>query len=186
MIEPQLDQTPSVTQNIPTSMGGIKPLDFSTATQTNTNSMKKLPIATIVVLLFAVFAGVGTGYGFNKIGKSGSAALGTAGPIQQVATTGNIKDGDVFGSADESTFKDSAEGYIKAGGIEGEGSHQLVRPGGETQTVYLTSSVTDMDKFVGMEVKVWGETFKGQKAGWLMDVGRVQILKSQGVEPTEE
>jgi hypothetical protein len=94
--------------------------------------------------------------------------------------------GDVFGVQDEKTFKDSAEGYLEIGGLDGEGSHKLLRPGGDSQTVYLTSSVTDLDKFDGMSVKVWGETFKGQKAGWLMDVGRVQIVSPQGEKPTEE
>jgi hypothetical protein len=30
---------------------------------------------------------------------------------------------------------------------------------------------------VGKKVQVWGETFKGQKAGWLMDVGRIKALE---------
>jgi hypothetical protein len=94
-----------------------------------------------------------------------------------------IKAGDVFGSSDEASFKDRAEGYLEAGGINGEGSHALVRSKDVSQTVYLTSSVTDLDKFVGMEVKVWGETFRGQAAGWLMDVGRVEVTTVAGVKP---
>lgn len=66
-----------------------------------------------------------------------------------------------------------------------EGSHKLLRTGGNSQTVYLTSSVTDLDKFNGMEVKVWGETQAGNKVGWLMDVGRVEIVNVKGVVPEE-
>ena len=79
--------------------------------------------------------------------------------------------------ADEKSFTDSAEGSLTAGGIDGEGSHHLVRPGGDSQNVYLTSSIIDLDQFVGHSVKIWGETFQAQQAGWLMDVGRLQVLE---------
>ena len=73
------------------------------------------------------------------------------------------------------TFKDSIVGLLKEGGIEGEGNFHLERPGGVSQNVYLTSSTVDLSKYVGKKVKVWGQTFQGQKAGWLMDVGLVEI-----------
>ncbi len=66
---------------------------------------------------------------------------------------------------------------MEKGGLEGEGSHKLIRPGGDDQTVYLTSSIVDLDKFAGHKVKVWGETFSSQKAGWLMDVGKLKVLE---------
>jgi len=66
---------------------------------------------------------------------------------------------------------------LEQGGIEGEGSHKLTREGGESQTLYLTSTVVDLEQFVGRKVQVWGETFAAQKAGWLMDVGRVKVLE---------
>ena len=68
------------------------------------------------------------------------------------------------------------EGNLESGGINGEGTHKLIRPGGDSQTVYLTSSVLDLNQFVGKKVKVWGQTFSAKKAGWLMDVGRVEVL----------
>jgi len=34
-----------------------------------------------------------------------------------------------------------------------------------------------LDQFVGRKIQIWGETYKAQKAGWLMDVGRVKILE---------
>ena len=87
-----------------------------------------------------------------------------------------IKTDKVVGSTDTKTFRDSTEGVLEKGGLDGEGTHHLVRPGGESQTAYLTSSVIDLDLYVGKKVKVYGETFQGQKAGWLMDVGKIELL----------
>lgn len=81
-----------------------------------------------------------------------------------------------IGIKDKKTFKDQAEGLLKEGGIDGEGNFHLERPGGKSQNVYLTSSTVDLSKYVGKKVKVWGETFSSQKAGWLMDVGLVEIF----------
>jgi len=153
---------------------------------TQTSDMKKNLTLTLIVALIAVVAGIGTGYGGYKLqAKAGKSTSQSSGDIQKVA--GNvIQVGDVFGVNDSDTFSDSAQGYLEAGGLDGEGSHRLLRPGGESQTVYLTSSVTDLNPLVGMEVKVSGETFKGQKAGWLMDVGRVEVLKTIGDRPITE
>ncbi len=82
----------------------------------------------------------------------------------------------VVGSTDTKVFRDSAEGVLEKGGINGEGTHKLIRPGGESQTVYLTSSVVNLNDFVGKKVRVWGETQAAQKAGWFMDVGRVELI----------
>lgn len=147
---------------------------------------KKIMNPAIILSVVAILAGLLTGYGvFRLQNKSGGQLTGKDAPISQVAGD-QVAVGDVFGSPDTETFKDSAQGYLEAGGIDGEGSHKLLREGGETQTVYLTSSVTDLDKLVGMEVEVWGETFKAQKAGWLMDVGRVEVVKLDAQVPTEE
>ncbi|HEX8931879.1 MAG TPA: hypothetical protein VF810_01865, partial [Patescibacteria group bacterium] len=73
-------------------------------------------------------------------------------------------------------FKDVAEGKLENGGINGEGQYHLVRPGGDSQNVYLTSSIVDLSQFISQNIKVWGETQKAQTAGWLMDVGKVEIL----------
>lgn len=149
-------------------------------------SMKKFLKPITIAAIIAVVAGVGTGFAANQfLNNRGDTGVPKDGQIQRLADE-DVAEGDVFGSADEETFKDSAEGYLEAGGLDGEGSHHLLRPGGEAQTVYLTSSVTDLDKLVGMEVKVWGETFQGQKAGWLMDVGRIKVLKVNGESPVVE
>ncbi len=90
---------------------------------------------------------------------------------------GAVQEGKEVGSTDIKTFKDTATGVIEKGGLNGEGTHKLIREGGPSQTAYFTSSIIDLDQFIGKKVQVWGETFKGQKAGWLMDVGRVKILE---------
>ncbi len=102
--------------------------------------------------------------------------------ISQVPTT-EIKNGDSFGVDDPKVFNTNAIGYlIKAKG-EGEGTHRLLRPGGPSQTVNLISSLTDLDKFVGMRVKVYGETFKSQTGAWFMDVGRVEVIEVNAKPP---
>lgn len=84
------------------------------------------------------------------------------------------------GIKDIKTFKDTTQGKIEVNDNKDipEGSHKLLRPGGPSQTAYLTSSVLDLNQFLGKCVQIWGETFAAQKAGWLMDVGRVKILDS--------
>lgn len=148
------------------------------------DDMKKMFKKIIPLLLIAVVAGVATGFGAHRL-TAKDTGVPASGNLPKVAGP-EVSNGDVFGSADEKTFKDSATGYLETGGLDGEGSHKLLRPGGEAQTVYLTSSVTDLDKLVGMEVQVWGETFKGQKAGWLMDVGRIKVVEVEGVSPIIE
>ena len=87
-----------------------------------------------------------------------------------------IKVGVVYGNLSK-TFADSATGIIKSGGVNGEGTHNLERPGGVTQNAALTSSVVDLDLFVGKQVEVKGETNKSNKAAWLMDVGSIKITE---------
>jgi len=36
-----------------------------------------------------------------------------------------------------------------------------------------------------MEVKVWGETYKGQQASWLMDVGKIEVIEPEAEAPIE-
>lgn len=88
----------------------------------------------------------------------------------------NSAKGVMVGSKDTKSFPDDAEGMLKEGGIEGEGQYHLERPGGVSQNVYLISSVIDLTSYVGKKVKVWGQTYEAQKAGWFMDVGRLQVL----------
>lgn len=160
--------------------------DFSKTSPKNQTTMKKNSLVmTVVISLIAIAAGVGTGYGSHKLFATGSSGDANIPSNMEQIPSGTVKEGDVFGSTDTETFKDPVQGYLEIGGLDGEGSHKLLRAGGPSQTVYMTSSVTDLDKFDGMEVKVWGETFTGQKAGWLMDVGRVEVVKVQGESPAQ-
>lgn len=144
-----------------------------------TSQKKFLTFAFVAVLL-----GVITGFSGYKL-YAKSASMGSNEGDLPAVVEGSVKKGDVFGSNDD-TFKDTAKGYLETGGFEGEGSHKLLRPGGDSQTVYLTSSVTDLSEFEGMEIEVWGETFQGQSVGWLMDVGKVKVLETKATPPTEE
>lgn len=123
----------------------------------------------LIILIVTMLLGGVTGY-----------ILATKGNINVVTSdsinSSSVSKGTIVGSGDTKIFKDTAEGVLKGGGIEGEGQFHLVRPGGDDQNVYLTSSSVDLSKFVGQKIKVWGETQKAEHAGWLMDVGRIEIL----------
>lgn len=138
-------------------------------------SKKPMTKISLPIVLFGVLAILGVGTGYVLAQAVGPSAVRVAGPGGEVTTT-NLSKGQTFGSKDTKTFKDPVEGTLREGGIEGEGAYHLERPGGESQNVYLTSSVIDLSTFVGKKVKVWGETNAAQRAGWLMDVGRLQIL----------
>lgn len=128
-------------------------------------SSAPLIVGAIIVVI------VGLGSGWLLSGKS--KLLGGQTTVVPGAKTGPKE----AGLADEATFRDSAEGILEEGGINGEGTHHLVRPGGESQNVYLTSTVIDLQSFVGKKVKIWGETISAKKAGWLMDVGKVKVIE---------
>lgn len=130
------------------------------------------------LLIFVLLLVLGLGTGFvgalvTSGGKTGAVTTSTG----EVVEEGELKAGTVVGSDDTETFSDTAEGTLREGGIDGEGAYHLERPGGESQNVYMTSSVVDLAPMVGKKVKVWGKTFAGEKAGWLMDVGRVEVLE---------
>lgn len=128
------------------------------------------PLDKFYLLVLAILGlGIVSGYGLaltrsnQKTGGVGTSLLGES---KKTA-----------GVDDAKTFRDTAEGELQFGGINGEGTHKLIRPGGENQTVYLTSSVLDLNEFTGKRTRVWGETFAAQKAGWLMDVGKIEVLQ---------
>lgn len=133
-----------------------------------------------LMIAVAIVLGVGSGYGLFKLAPANPQ---TAGVSKKGELTAGIKVGDVYGNADEKTFRDSAEGVIERGTESGEGSHSLLRPGGPSKTANLTSSIIDLDQFVGHRVEIWGETFSAQKSGWLMDVGRIKVLELNAPKP---
>jgi hypothetical protein len=150
-----------------------QPTQTAPAAKTQT-IVKKLPKANKTTLVYAlvallvVVAGAGTGWLLS--GKTSVLSNGQGGPS---TTKPGAKEA---GIADEATFRDTAEGILEEGGVDGEGTHHLVREGGPSKYVYLTSTVIDLESFVGKNVQVWGETISAQTAGWLMDVGKVKVL----------
>ena len=139
------------------------------APMTSNGDKKMMRKVTIAVYITLVLLGVGTGFLLSR------STVTTNKETTQESKM--VKTDKVEGVSDTKNFKDSAVGTLEKGGINGEGTHKLVREGGPSQTAYLVSSVVDLDSYVGKKVKVWGETFAAQKAAWLMDVGKIEILE---------
>ena len=157
--------TPSKPTNVTPPSIGMKQTTSSDNQLTGKGKKKLVAWLGLIIIL-----GIGTGYGLSLIRQPKG--------VKELSRTieNGAEPGTSYGVQDETAFSDLAEGEIASGGIDGEGSHHLIREGGESQYVYLTSSIIDLDQFVGKKVKVWGQTFEAQKAGWLMDVGRLEIL----------
>jgi hypothetical protein len=132
------------------------------------SGVKSLVFTIIIVLIL----GIGTGYiasGLFQNAKKGPLSINGS------STSQDIKKGFTAGVSDTSAFPDTAEGTLKKGGINGEGQYHLERPGGESQNVYMSSSVVDLSQFIDKKIKVWGATQTAQSAGWLMDVGKIEV-----------
>jgi len=126
------------------------------------------PVRLLAVLVGAsVLLGVVTGYILSSKGRSVS-------PVDTSKTPDTAQQ-------DTKTFRDFAEGILVAKEQPKdpteytEGTHLLKREG--AVPVALTSSVVDLSKYEGEKVKVFGETQKAIKEGWLMDVGKVEEIK---------
>lgn len=124
------------------------------------------------VLAVAIIVGVLTGRSMAS-GNGGVAGALPGTDSQPTAKSAN---------QDTHTFRDFAEGTLtkkptpKAGVADySEGTHILVRE--NAVSVALTSSVVDLSQYEGKKVKVYGETQKAIKEGWLMDVGKVEEIK---------
>ena len=143
----------------------IQPVDEVT---NDTEDMKYNSRVIIGVYIVVIILGVITGYVLSSSGvvrtMSSSSGVGT----KESATA--------VGSTDTKTFKDQAQGVIEKGGLDGEGTHKLIREGGPSQTAYLISSIVDLDEFVGKKVTVWGQTMAAKKVSWLMDVGKIELI----------
>lgn len=148
--------------------------NFETTVQTMDKKPKKSPILFIILAILVIGLGGLTGYEINQFmgGKSSSTQVEQGGVVSKEKVT----KGSEFGVKDPGKA-DTAVGVVEKGGIDGEGTHKLLREGGSSQTVYMTSSVIDLDSFTGVKIQVWGETIKAQKAGWLMDVLKVKVLE---------
>lgn len=151
------------------------PAVVTTPENINHSMEKKSNLLTVVIFLVVAVAGFYSGASLKARATGKLVGSGELAKIQAEVPVAGVKVGDIYGSPDEKAFNTTATGVLDKGGLNGEGTHKLVRPGGISQTVYMTSSVIDLDTLVGNQITVWGETFKGQKAGWLMDVGRVKV-----------
>ncbi|NIT04166.1 hypothetical protein GTO10_04555 [Candidatus Saccharibacteria bacterium] len=157
-VEVNPDQGESLLKKMPSAGGQLKP---------------KGTLIPALIIIAIILAGAATGYFLANQGISM--------PQQVTELTGGVsivQGPKEAGIKDETLFPDTAQGKVKVNDSEEitEGSHKLIRAGGESQTAFLTSSVLDLNQFLGKCVQVWGETFQAQKAGWFMDVGRIKVL----------
>lgn len=122
----------------------------------------------ILSAFFVVVLGVVSGYLIYSKVLVGSTSNGTS-----MTVLGTNKD--EAGVLDSKIKYDDAIGTLVEGGIGNEGTHHLERDGGPSKNVYLTSSVLDLQSYVGKKVQVWGQTMSSKKSGWLMDVAKIKI-----------
>lgn len=170
-------ETNTQPENVPSQAVPVQPVREAVRSSTINGSRfsspqrSKKPLLPLLIAI-VIILGITSGYLASNGKKSGGSTIQTG-----TINSSDITVGSEFGGKDESVFKDQAIGVIEAGGIDGEGTHKLLREGGASQTVYLTSSTLDLESFNGRKVQIWGETFRAQKAGWLMDVGRLKVLE---------
>ncbi len=129
----------------------------------------------MVVLVFIL--GLVSGWGVFRFTTGKEVSFDESGrKIAQLAQGEKVKKGESYGLKD-SVFVDSATGVVEKNTEGGDGTHKLLREGGESQTAFLTSSVVDLELFISHKVEIWGQTFSSEKVGWLMDVGQVKVLE---------
>jgi hypothetical protein len=146
------------------------------------NLPQTTPISIPLILVITLIA-VGVGFGLSRIfpqtrQNQPVTPSGISQPqlsTDDISSPEQLKAGQLYGNTG-SVFKDSATGTIQKGGINGVGTHTLIRDGGPSQSASLTSSTVDLDLFVGKKVEVKGETNAAAKTAWLMDVGSIKIL----------
>ena len=89
-------------------------------------------ITFFTLIAVAVIIGAVLSFGFSRFNKKTTNNSNTKTTAQSA------------GVVDKKTFKDSVEGILREGGIDGEGNFHLERPGGVSQNVYLTSTTVDL------------------------------------------
>ena len=121
------------------------------STSPQKNNSPSLKIVFLMLFIASVLGFIASRV-FPTTGKSSSSiALLSSG--ETALSTEDIKDkselevGKLYGNT-SANFKDSATGTIEVGAVNGVGTHILVRPGGDSQRVSLTSSAVDLDLFV--------------------------------------
>ena len=155
-------------KSTPISIPTAKPITSSLRPAPSKFSPKKV----LPVLLILIIVGAGIASGLIMSSRNKSAAAGAANSVAGDDVTQEVK------QSFNQTFSNEAEGTIEKNETldkYAQGTHKLLREGGESQTAYLTSSVLDLDQYIGKKVKVFGETFGSSQVGWLMDVGKVEV-----------
>ena len=141
---------------------------------------KPLSIPIVVVCLVLALTIGFWGSRFYPLSKSNSKLSLSLQPetvsTENITDTNEIKAGVLYGDS-ATIFKDSAVGTIEKGSINGVGTHILNREGGATQRASLTSSVVDLDLFLGKKVEVKGETNASKQTSWLLDVGSIKVVE---------
>lgn len=125
----------------------------------------------ILSSFLVVVLGVVTGWLLAGKGKTN---VNESNNPQQASSNKELEEA---GLGDEKSYASTTEGVLKKGGIKGEGTHYIDRGLGENKYVYLTSSVVDLDSFVDKKVTVWGETISAKYASWMIDVGKIKVVK---------
>ena len=150
-------------QNVPSATQPIEPIS------SGNKFAKIIPVLIIIVI---VVLGIGSGLVLSSFSQSSSSSVTVLSDDEDISL--EIKENLA------QTFSDEAQGTLETNADldrYGQGTHKLIRPGGEDQTAYLTSSILELDEYVGQEIKVYGETFGSSQVGWLMDVGKVEVIK---------
>ncbi|MBP9813670.1 hypothetical protein KBC80_00620 [Candidatus Woesebacteria bacterium] len=139
------------------------------------NAMDRMPIEPdmkksrfIIMFVYTLLLLLGVSTGYLLVSKTSLGNAATAGTSINTPKVVGVKD---------AIFKDCATGVIEKEGMDGEGTHKLIREGGPSQTAYLLSSVVDMDQYVNLKVKVCGQTVAAKNVSWLMDIGRLELLE---------
>jgi len=145
--------------------------------QTSQPLVKKIPnsgsrrhtVSLILATFVVAVLGITTGW-FLSGSSRGS-------DLSQTDATAVTQDGEITEIGNASDTDDDAEGVLGEGGINGEGTHHLDRNAGPDKMVYLTSTVVDLQSFVGKDVQVWGQTIASEDAPWLMDVSKIKVVQ---------
>ncbi|OGK21241.1 hypothetical protein A3C23_01880 [Candidatus Roizmanbacteria bacterium RIFCSPHIGHO2_02_FULL_37_13b] len=150
----------------------LHPISEDVKKQDNSNKITYSKAFLLLVLIF-ILGGL-TGFSGSLLTKKSKSTINTKN-VEESTNESNQPVEKTAGVSDKKNFKDSAEGILKEGGIDGEGFFHLERPGGPSQNVYLTSTTVDLSQYIDKKVKVKGETYSAEKAGWLMEVGFIEV-----------
>ena len=152
------------------------PINISIPSVKNTQAISKPALIIIVILAMSLgFWGSRVPNNSTHISTQTSDKSLITNP-ETITDTSKIEINKLYGNLSKA-FTDSATGTLEKGSINGEGTHILNRAGGVTQRAALTSSVVDLDLFVGKKVEIKGQTNASTKASWLIDVGTIKIVE---------